>query len=97
MEHLFSPCTRLSDLLESRGREGHREWLQELNLDVSTESFLSAERAFTYADLHALLGKEDKVVAWLTPHAAVARPYGIVVQSWERVDASVRVRFKSWR
>jgi hypothetical protein len=98
MEALFSPCTRLSDLLESqdprfeRFRNRHAEPFQELNLDVSTESFLSAERAFTYTDLHALLGKED-TVAWLTPHAAVARPYGRVAQSWERVDGSCRIRF----
>jgi hypothetical protein len=48
--------------------------LQELNLDVSTEALLSAERAFTYADLHAVLGNDDEtLVAWLTPHAFVAR------------------------
>jgi hypothetical protein len=45
--------------------------LQELNLDVSTEELLSAERAFTYADLYAMLESED-TVAWFTPHAAVA-------------------------
>jgi hypothetical protein len=31
--------------------------LQELDLDVSTEELLSAERAFTYADLYAMLEK----------------------------------------
>jgi hypothetical protein len=98
MEALFSPCTRLSDLLESqdprfeRFRNRHAEPFQELNLDVSTESFLSAERAFTYTDLHALLGKED-TVAWLTPHAAVARPYGRVAQSWKSVAGSCCIRF----
>jgi hypothetical protein len=80
MERLFSPCTRLLDVLESRGyREGFRghypDLLQELNLDVSTEELLSAERAFTYADLYAMFGNEDKVL-WLTPHAAVVRADG---------------------
>jgi hypothetical protein len=98
MERLFSPCTRLCDLVESQDPRSERfsnhdaELSQELNLDVSTESFLSAERAFTYTDLHALLGNED-TVAWLTPHAAVARPYGRVAQSWERVNMSCRICF----
>jgi hypothetical protein len=47
--------------------------LQELNLDVSTEELLSAERAFTYADLYAVLGNENHPVLLLTPNAAVAR------------------------
>jgi hypothetical protein len=55
MESLFSPCTRLYDILESQGRlrifEGRHEIFQELNLDVPTEELLSTERAFTYADL----------------------------------------------
>jgi hypothetical protein len=72
MEGLFSPCTRLHDMFESQGRSAPPETLQELNLDVSTEDFLSAERAFTYVDLHAVQGNEDTVV-WLTPHAFVAR------------------------
>jgi hypothetical protein len=53
MERLFSPCTRYRDQLESRGDldlaerfRRHPELLQELNLDVSTEEFLSAERAY---------------------------------------------------
>jgi hypothetical protein len=42
MDRLFSPCTRLHEMLESRGllervRRYHPEPLQELNLDVSTE------------------------------------------------------------
>jgi hypothetical protein len=94
MERLFSPCTRLRDLVGSqdrleRFRDHYPELWQELNLDVSTEVLLSAERAFTYADLYALLGNED-AVAWLTPHAAITRPYGIVAQSWESVDESHR-------
>jgi hypothetical protein len=47
------------------------EGLQELNLDESTEEHLSSERAFTYADLYAMLGNKV-TVAWLTPYAAVA-------------------------
>jgi hypothetical protein len=74
MERLFSPCTRFHDLIESHGiREEFRfppEGVQELNLDVSTDEFLSAESGFTFADLNAMLGNED-TVAWLTPHAAV--------------------------
>jgi hypothetical protein len=75
MESLFSPCTRrYRDILESQGRlEGFRfpyENFRELNLGVSIEEFLSAERAFTYADLYAMLGNRN-TVAWLTPHAAV--------------------------
>jgi hypothetical protein len=96
MERLFSSCTRYRDMaeFESRFRDQHPEWLQELNLDVSTESFLSAERAFTYADLYTMLGNKS-TVAWMTPHGAVARPYGIVAQSWEHVDGSCRIRFKA--
>jgi hypothetical protein len=97
MERLFSPCTRLHDLLESQGRlegfQGDREGLQELNLDVASEELLSAERAFTYADLHAMLGNEN-TVACLTPHAAVARPDGraLYSNSWLRLRESSRYR-----
>jgi hypothetical protein len=76
MERLFSPCTRYRDMLESQGRlelfRGHTEQLNELNLEVSTEELLSAERAFAYADLLAMSGNQSTVL-WLTPHAAVAR------------------------
>jgi hypothetical protein len=87
MERLFSPCTRYRDRAASRrrleeargnGLEEHSEltkkWreLQELNLDVSTEELLRAERAFKYADLYAMLGNKNTVL-WLTPHATVAR------------------------
>jgi hypothetical protein len=80
MERLFSPCTRFNDLLESQGRleelrRHYPEPLQELNRDVSTEELLSAERAFTYADLYAMLGNRN-TIAWLTPHAAVVRGVG---------------------
>ena len=89
MECLFSPCTRLHDLLLSQGRlgafRGHPEHLQELNLNVSTEELLSAERAFTYADLHTM---NQNTVAWLTTHAAIACKCDEVVYSWLSLDES---------
>jgi hypothetical protein len=89
MEILFSPCTRFHDILESQGRleefRDQPELLQELNLDVSTEQLLSAERAFTYADLYAMLGNQYMVV-WLTPHASVIRGYGRGAYYWEQLD-----------
>jgi hypothetical protein len=76
MEGLFSPCNRLHDILERKGRPLHFNgtplFLRELNLDVSTEELLSAERAFTYADVYAMLGNEY-TVAWLPPHASFVR------------------------
>jgi hypothetical protein len=99
MERLFSPCTRLHDLLESQGRlegfQGHREGWQELNLDVASEEFLSAERAFTYADLYAMLGNKKETVLWLTPHAAVAREDQRVVHYWEQLHELCRLRFNA--
>jgi hypothetical protein len=86
MERLFSPCTRLRDTLQDQGRLPHLG-LREGDLDVSTEELLSAERAFAYADLYAMLGNEY-TVAWLTPHAAVARSYERVVRSWNHLDGS---------
>jgi hypothetical protein len=83
MERLFSPCNRLRDQIESEGR--HKEYndqddiesLQELNLNISTEELLSAERAFTYVDLYAMLGNGDTVLR-LTPHAfSIQRTCGI--------------------
>jgi hypothetical protein len=73
MVRLFSPYTRLHDLIEDEGDIGEDtrddlHLIEELNLNVPTEEFLSAEWAFTYATLHAMLRNEDKV-AWLTPHA----------------------------
>jgi hypothetical protein len=62
MEHLFSPCNRLRDLVESRAHlEDYSDLddidsLQELDLDVSTEEFRSVKDA-TYADLYAMLEK----------------------------------------
>jgi hypothetical protein len=52
------------------------ELLRELNLDVSPEELLSAERAFTYADVCGMLESGDTIL-WLTPHAAVVNPTGI--------------------
>jgi hypothetical protein len=99
MERLFSPCTRFHDLLESQGRLEHFRCyhpglLQELNLDVSTEELLSAERAFACADLFAMLGNRN-TVAWLTPHAAVARGGENVVYCWGRLDVSYRFCFSA--
>jgi hypothetical protein len=96
MERLFSPCTRLHDILDSQGllEDGpDAEPLQELHLDVSTEEFLSAERAFTYADLYALLGNEETVV-WLTPHAAVVRGDGEAMRYWDQLDGRCRFWFR---
>jgi hypothetical protein len=73
---------------ESQGRR-IPDRMQELNLDVSTEEFLSTERAFTYADLYAMLGNGD-TVAWLTPHAAIARDNGQVMENWGTLDESHR-------
>jgi hypothetical protein len=105
MEQLFSPCTRLYDLLQSQGDphdfrdqrpefRDHPELLRELDLDVSTEELLSAERAFTYADLHALLGNEFTVL-WLTPHAAVVHEDSKGVSSWHRLDGFCRFSFSA--
>jgi hypothetical protein len=84
MEHLFSPCTRLHDILESRGGLGPRR-IQEQNLDVSTEELLSAERAFTFADLYFMLGDQN-TVAWLSSHAAIMRADGIADRCCHHVN-----------
>jgi hypothetical protein len=84
MERLFSRSTRYQDIAESHGgRLGafRARRLHELNLDVSIEELVSAERAFTYGDLYAILGNKD-TVAWLTPHAAVTLRDDIVEYSW---------------
>jgi hypothetical protein len=100
MEGLFSPCNRLCDRLKSQGRLGEFrdriELLRELNMDVSTKDFLSAERAFTYADLYAMLGN-GHTVAWLTltPHAAVTREGGSVLESWLYLDELHRFYFNA--
>jgi hypothetical protein len=93
MERLFSPCTRYQDMLESRGRlqvvKSQYDILKEVNLDVSTEVLLSAERAFTYEDLYAMSGKQNTVL-WLTPHAAVTRQGERVVPYWLQLDEGTR-------
>jgi hypothetical protein len=88
MEGLLSPCTRYRDIANSQGRLDRfgrpiPELPRELNLDISTEELLSAERAFTYANLYAMIGNED-TIAWLTPHAAVARRYGTAACHWNQ-------------
>jgi hypothetical protein len=92
MERLFSPCTRLHDIYDllvfSPGR------LQELNLDASIEELLSAESAFTYADLYAMLGNSETTV-WLTPHGAVARERGMVHRSWVKLHYTYRFSFNT--
>jgi hypothetical protein len=92
MDRLFSPCTRLHDLIESQGRLGIPGILQELNLDVSTEELLSAERGFTYADLIAM-SENGNTVVWLTPHASVARNYGRSWRFWGHLDESCHFNF----
>jgi hypothetical protein len=91
MNSLFSPCTRYRDSLDSQGLppntfnqklRDHLDLLQELNLDVSTEELLSADRAFTFADLFAVLGNRN-TVAWLTPHTAIFREYGLAKDSFD--------------
>jgi hypothetical protein len=100
MEHLFSPCTRCRDIVESQHvleefGDPNPELLRETNLNVSTEEFLSAEKAFTYKDLmFAMLGNHNKI-AWLTPHAFVARKDGIVVYSWMRLADSCSFSFSA--
>jgi hypothetical protein len=85
-------------MLESQGHlerfRGRPEDLQELNLDVSTEALLSSERAYTYADLYAMLGNENALV-WLTPHAAVMPAGGKGIHAWMLLDGSCRSRFKA--
>jgi hypothetical protein len=97
MERLFSPCTRLHDILESQGRlleavrRHDHELLQELNLNVSTEELLSAERKFIFADLYALV-RNRKTVAWLTPHGVLVRNSGKAMCYWEQLDESCYFR-----
>jgi hypothetical protein len=98
MESLFSPCTRSYDILESQGhleRVGSHDLERELNLNVSTEELLSADRAFTYSDLYAMLGNQRPVV-WLTPHAAVTRNVMFGIIAWEhQLGRSCRFSFSA--
>jgi hypothetical protein len=110
MEHLFSPCTRLHDLIDDLIEDvaatqgvcySHMEemgdkfrFMEELDLDISTGELLSAERAFTYADLYAMLGNGGTML-WLTPHAAIARKTEIVENLWGDLDESCRFSFSA--
>jgi hypothetical protein len=91
MERLFTPSNRLRGILESQGYvddfEEHdwEESVHELNLNVSTEELLSAERAFTYADLYAMVVNGD-TVAWLTPGAVVVRENTRAMGFWHEQD-----------
>jgi hypothetical protein len=95
MERLFTPCNQLHDILDSQGRLERLRHPQELNLNVSTEELLSLERAFTYyADVYAMLGNRD-TLAWLTPHAAVARGGGLAMKAWNQLDNRCHFHFKA--
>jgi hypothetical protein len=85
MERLFSPCTRLRDIVNLLPPGG----LQELNLDISTEELLSAERGFTYEALHAMI-RDGHTIAWLTPHASVVRANTYAENCWVQLPASYR-------
>jgi hypothetical protein len=91
MEHLFSPCARLFDLLEDEWYD-YDETIKELNLDVSTQELLSAQRAFTYADLYAMLENGNTVV-WLTPHTAAVRVDRAGSYAWGQLDESCYFSF----
>jgi hypothetical protein len=93
MERLFSPCTRLQDAVERFIGMRVRP-LRELNLDVSPQEFLSADRAFTYADLRGMLNNLD-TVAWLTPHAAVSREIGSGFSYWDDFNETFRFCFNA--
>jgi hypothetical protein len=101
MERLFSFCTRLHDLIENQGdvnedlTDDLYFFLKEVNLNVSTKDFLSFERAFTYADLYAMLLGNNETVAWLTPHIAVARSGERLMTAWDELDESCRFRFSA--
>jgi hypothetical protein len=79
MERLFSPFSANTRYRDSQvDREELRRdpnLLQNRILDVSTEELLSAERAFTYADLYAMLGIGDTVL-WFTPDGFIMPTIG---------------------
>jgi hypothetical protein len=83
MERVFSPCTRLYDLIENQGDidEEMRDdlhFIEERILNVSTQEFRSADLGFRYADLHTMLDGGDKsTMLWFTPNAAVFRDSAI--------------------
>jgi hypothetical protein len=100
MELLFSPCTRLHDLLLENLEDADLEYelsenTNDLMMVVCTEELLSAESAFTYADLYSMLGNEDTVV-WLTPHAAVVPANSeSMAYCFGELDESCRYCFKA--
>jgi hypothetical protein len=99
MIRLFTPCTWLFDLLENQNSLGDDEWevilgVNELHLDTSTEELLSADGAFTFADLYAMIGNGD-TVAWLTLDTAVTRGDGRGWQSWLNLDGRLYSRFNA--
>jgi hypothetical protein len=98
MERLFSPCTYYFEMLVHQGRiESFTDppgGLRELSLDVSTEELLSAERAFTFADLYAMIGNEDTIV-WLTPHAAVMSGRLRGIRPWSSPERPCRSYFRA--
>jgi hypothetical protein len=59
------------------------------------EELLSAKRAFTYADLYAML-ETGETVAWLTPHAVVVRAGGEGAYAWgQQVTGSHHLFFSA--
>jgi hypothetical protein len=80
--------------MESQGRvpPERGERLRELNLDVFTDDFVSAERGFKYADLYAMMGNGD-VIAWLTPHAAIVGADGGGMHYWRQQEELCHLSF----
>jgi hypothetical protein len=68
------------------------EDVKELNLDVSTEELLSAERTFTYADLYEMI-EDGRTVVWLTPHTAVVQVKWEGSYAWDLMDESLCFSF----
>ena len=68
------------------------ETVNAVNLDISTQELLGAERAITYADLYAMI-EDEKTVAWLIPHTTVVRAYGEGACACEQLDESCHFSF----
>jgi hypothetical protein len=93
MESLFSPCARFRDIFGIDFLISPEE-LQERTMDISIEELFSAERAFTYADLYAMLASKNAVL-WLTPHAAVLPTGGKGLDYCGRLnDAPIHFHFR---
>jgi hypothetical protein len=84
---------RAKALSIGRWFRGRRDFLQKLNLDVSTEELLGAERAFTYADLYAMV-ENGETIAWLTPRAFITCE-NARVRSWGQLDESCSFWFSA--